>query len=261
MRKQQLSAPTPQVHVWHAHLQPNLTDLETGEGLLSDEEQAQAAEMDNPANRYCYIQTRAMLRTLLARYLRCDPSQICLARQEKGKPVLAKPAGMRLHFNLSHTGTRIAIAISSDYEVGVDIEALPRNRMTDQVVERFCSQEENTIWRSVSESNKPLSFCKLWTLKEAYVKALGEGLAMRLDGFAIDWRPQTPLLLRTCKKGNKQCCLHSFPVSSNCWGGLAVEGATEAISVSHFHSSLQPQCSRTGDLVFSTINCINQMLS
>ena len=92
---------------------------------------------------------------------------------EGGKPEL-KGAG--IFFNLSHSGDR-AMCVISDCPVGCDVEAVRENR---RVAERFFTKEEAEL-----AGESPESFTRLWTLKESFIKATGEGLGRALDSFSL----------------------------------------------------------------------------
>ncbi|MCH5196644.1 MAG: 4'-phosphopantetheinyl transferase superfamily protein [Oscillospiraceae bacterium] len=102
---------------------------------------------------------------------------------EQGKPALAEHPGV--HFNISHADGISAVVVSEN-ECGIDCE--PVRRHNPRVAERVCSESEQAMLKAASESERDLLFFRLWTLKEAYVKALGKGLSfpMREAEFAFD---------------------------------------------------------------------------
>ena len=110
---------------------------------------------------------------------------------EHGKPALAEYP--EVHFNISHADG-IAAAVVSEHECGVDCERV--REYDPRVMRRVCSEAEQAMIKAASKSERALLFFRLWTLKEAYVKALGSGLAfpMREAEFAFEGdRIQTKL--------------------------------------------------------------------
>jgi 4'-phosphopantetheinyl transferase len=107
---------------------------------------------------------------------------------EFGKPALAADcSGSGLHFNIAHTRGLVACAIAHD-EVGVDVEA--SDRMTDcDIADRFFSPEEARLVRSSPPETRAHLFFRFWTLKEAFIKATGEGLTRPLDSFSFAFDP------------------------------------------------------------------------
>lgn len=102
---------------------------------------------------------------------------------EQGKPALAEHHGV--HFNISHADGISAVVVSEN-ECGIDCESVRRHN--PRAAERVCSESEQAMLKAASETERDLLFFRLWTLKEAYVKALGKGLSfpMREAEFAFD---------------------------------------------------------------------------
>ena len=100
---------------------------------------------------------------------------------EQGKPFLRNEPG--IFFSLSHSGTK-AIACFSDVELGCDIEMV---RDIDlEIAKRFFHENEYAeIWKAAAQDEKTEMFFRLWTLKESYIKATGQGLSMPLNSFEI----------------------------------------------------------------------------
>jgi len=165
-----------EVHVWYAELlaTPDLL------ALLNEEERRRAARFLSEAPRQQFIAARATLRCLLGRILGLAPEQLIFASTATGKPILAAlPAELPLHFNLSHSGRAMVLAVCRDHEVGVDLEWLRPRENYRQLAERYFTPEE------VASATDLRSFYAIWTRKEAVLKALGLGLAGGLERFAV----------------------------------------------------------------------------
>jgi 4'-phosphopantetheinyl transferase len=100
-----------------------------------------------------------------------------------GKPALPPDTGPR--FNLSHTDGLAVCALSADLEIGVDVERADRDLRCDDLADRWLASEERAWLASYPAERRSEAFLRLWTLKEAYVKALGLGLSLPLSAFAI----------------------------------------------------------------------------
>lgn len=110
---------------------------------------------------------------------------------EYGKPFLRNhPA--RIKYNVSHSVDWIVVAFSNQ-PIGVDIERIRNFDM--EIAKNFFATEEVCLLKR--EADKDFSFCKLWTLKESYMKFLGTGFYEKLDSFAIDFTKIAPLLIRS----------------------------------------------------------------
>jgi 4'-phosphopantetheinyl transferase len=95
--------------------------------------------------------------------------------KESGAPPLA--------FNLSHTHGLVACAVAHDAQVGVDVECVERATASRAIAERYFSAPELAQLDACPEERRSSHFIELWTLKEAYLKAVGSGLAHPLDTF------------------------------------------------------------------------------
>ncbi len=114
-------------------------------------------------------------------YYGLEEADVELSYNENGKPFL--PAFPEIHFNLSHSETMV-FTVFADTEAGCDIE---KTRPADLSVARrfFCAGEYNYIAGQKSEKKQQEAFCRLWTLKESFVKAEGTGLLIPLNSFEI----------------------------------------------------------------------------
>lgn len=177
-----------EVHVWHAEL-----DGDGDTGLLVPDEHARAERFAFARLRREWVSGRTTLRRVLAGYLGLDdPRAVALRYGAHGKPALA---GRELEFNLAHGGGRLVVAVARAGEaVGVDLEGTTRVQDPLAFAERFFAAGEAARLRALGADAHARAFAGLWTGKEAYVKALGAGLTIRLDDFELG--PE-PALLRS----------------------------------------------------------------
>jgi 4'-phosphopantetheinyl transferase len=174
-----LSEPAP-VHVWLWR-----TDLEESRcaelaGMLSAAERAAAERFRFPRDRARAVISRAGLRLLLAGYLNLPPGSVTFATGDSGKPRLAGTSA--ISFNLSHSGAYAAAAVSRGRELGIDIEEIRPDIAWRDIAARFFSAEETAWLDSMAE---PEAFFRLWTAKEAVLKAVGIGLTAPLDRIRV----------------------------------------------------------------------------
>jgi 4'-phosphopantetheinyl transferase len=163
-------------------------DLNTAKAIdatvLSLHEQERAQKIKNPAAKALYSVAHVRLREVLGECMNISPSDVTYDIGWNGKPRIKNPEGP--HFSLSHSGKRAVIAVSQTAPLGVDIEEIRLRRMDRQTAARFFSIHEVTKLQGLSDTEHRLAFTRLWTFKEAFIKATGEGLARRLDSFGID---------------------------------------------------------------------------
>jgi 4'-phosphopantetheinyl transferase len=181
-----------EIHVWRAELdQPETTVLRVAR-TLSPDEQARAKRFCLDRVRTRFVVGRGLLRTILGRYLDRAPDRLRFTYGPRGKPALAPEEATDLRFNLSHSGGLALFAVARGREVGVDVERLRPMPRAERIAERFFSVPERTALKAVPAERRVEAFFTCWTRKEAYIKALGDGLAHPLDQFAVSLAPGEP---------------------------------------------------------------------
>src|SRR5262249_5035395 len=158
--------------------------------LLSDDERERAERMRSPHVRSDLIHSRATLRALLGRYLRCEPRRIRFLYGPQGKPELADcPGAGPLHFNVSHSHGVALFAVTARRPVGVAGEH-PRPFATDLgLAERYFSPLELLALRALEGDRRRLAFFHTWTRKEAFLKATGRGISFGLERVEVTILP------------------------------------------------------------------------
>ena len=123
---------------------------------------------------------------LLASYLGGEPAQLNFGEGPHGKPFLRPPTA--LDFNISHSRGTLLAAISRAQEVGVDIEVAGRVRPVLDLARRYFTPAEADALARLDPASQQSAFLRLWTCKEAVLKALGAGISFGLDRleFALD---------------------------------------------------------------------------
>ena len=176
------------VQVWTVQqYAPDVQDrLFAYESLLTDEERTRAQRFMFAADRARFIIGRALARTMLTRHTGLPPREWQIVIDEHGRPELGRhdPRLPDLRFNLSHTDGLIACALTVGREIGVDVENVHRT-VTYELPERFFSAREVADLRALPRDEQDVVFFDYWTLKEAYIKARGLGLALPLGQFAF----------------------------------------------------------------------------
>lgn len=156
---------------------------------LSSDERERAARFVFPRDRFAFAAAHSLLREALSDYENVPPDAWTFARNAYGKPMLANPYdAMNFGFSLAHTDSLVACAVCRGSDVGVDVESLNPMIHALDIAHRYFSPDEVIGLQACAETERQLRFIELWTLKEAYVKAIGEGLSHPLHtfGFALD---------------------------------------------------------------------------
>ncbi len=153
--------------------------------LLPTERRERLERFQNKERRLHFLKTSLFMQYGISRTLGHPIDEITYIYEKNGKPRLSSetdPEGI-VDFNLSHSGRYAVLAVSSA-PVGIDVECLGRVRM--EVAKRFfCPEEYREIEKAATPREKSTRFAWYWTMKEAYIKRTGEGMARGLDTFHI----------------------------------------------------------------------------
>ena len=184
--------PPDEVHIWTASRDAGPAEVAAYRTLLTDEEQRRADRFVQPVDRRRFAVVRGRLRTILGHYLDQPPDLIEFTSNPHGKPGVE---GTALRFNLSHSGTTMLVALTMSRELGVDIEQVRPDFGGEAIARRFFAPGEVEALLGLPPADRTLAFFQGWTRKEAYIKAVGKGLAMPLDEFEVEIHPDRPASL------------------------------------------------------------------
>ncbi|MBI3823177.1 MAG: 4'-phosphopantetheinyl transferase superfamily protein [Planctomycetes bacterium] len=212
------------VHVWHL-LADDVTDhgaLLAIYALLTTDEQDRMARLKHEHDRNLFLLSRGLMRSVLASYLGCRPRDVQFAANNFGKPILQNAPA--LQFNLTHSRGAAALAVGGSREVGVDIERRERQVEYLALAQRFFTAAEAQHLLNIGEEKRSDAFFAIWTLKEAFVKAIGRGISFPLDAFCFDL--DVTRLVRFRPLADFVSCdwhFHQFDLGDRHCGALAVQ--------------------------------------
>ncbi len=177
------------VHVWTA-VPEDVTDTSARDhcaSLLSAAETERMERFHFETDRHTYLIAHALVRTALSRYAPVPPTAWEFDIGQYGRPdIRPGQCDAPLRFNLSHTRGLVAVAVSLDRDIGVDVEHVRPRALSLDVADRYFAPTEVTALRAQPAGAQRDRFFTYWTLKESYIKARGMGLALPLDQFAFD---------------------------------------------------------------------------
>ena len=181
------------IHVWRQSLALGPSDVESFCSLLSPDELERAGRFRFDTDRSDFIVSRGTLRTLLGSYLGVPPQELRFAYSEFGRPSLvARTPSNMLDFNVSHSSGVVLLAFALGRKIGIDVEKVRQDFGTAEIAERFFSMAERAALRKLPPEQRHEAFFRCWTRKEAFIKALGEGLSHPLDQFDVSLAPGEP---------------------------------------------------------------------
>jgi len=184
------------VHVWRVPLDDDAR-TESYWALLSAEERARATRFVRDIHRRRFIAAHGALRTILAGYVDAEPTALDFVTGEHGKPALRQVTGRpAVEFNLSHSGDLALVAVARARAVGVDLERWSEVEHLE-LAERFFSPGERRALRALAHAPHLVEagFFAAWTRKEAYLKAIGQGITRGLHHFDVALAPGEPARL------------------------------------------------------------------
>lgn len=196
--------PAHEIHIWHFTF--NITEsINTYWYLLSKDEQDRALKFYFEKDQKTYIFSRGILRLILGQYIGISPKTINLKYSSYGKPFIDPLQNKnQLYFNISHTRQHILYAFTKNTEIGIDIEYLKSDIDYQSVAKNvFSTYEYQTITKAPLEKQCVL-FYKIWTSKEAFLKAIGLGLSYPLSDFDVCVAENQTIKIRDIKYSSKE---------------------------------------------------------
>ena len=161
-------------------------DVQAALALLSADERARYGRFVFPDDRRDFAEAHALLRRVLSLYAAVAPPAWIFDAPPGEKPALVPWLGAPpLSFNLSHTRGLVACAVALDADVGVDAERIDRVADGEDIAARYFTAGETAALMACDSPGRATRFIELWTLKEAYLKAIGRGLARPLNEVAF----------------------------------------------------------------------------
>jgi 4'-phosphopantetheinyl transferase len=180
----------PGVDVWAIRLDAPVAAIRAFRSLISPEEMSRADRFAQAHLKASYEVSHGVLRVLLSPYLKRGPRDVEFTFGRAGKPALRGDS--RLRFNMSHSGSLAAYAFTLDCEIGIDIEEVCIMPDLEPIAQRyFCGAEAGQLLSIPDEKLRREAFFRCWTRKESYIKAIGAGLSVPLDGFQVTFSPDS----------------------------------------------------------------------
>ena len=230
-----------EVHLWLIPTNQPEDVQNRAYATLDTDEKARADRFRVDHARQQHIIAHAALRTLLAEYQQIPARDLRFMQGERGKPVLETshhPAP--LHFNLSHSGEYALLGLCRDHPLGVDIEQKSTIRDAPGLIKRFFTSIEARQLEGLSGAALLDRFYRLWTCKEALLKAEGVGITGGLDGFAINLEQYLPLSTKWHKTkhdhvwSNPDWMLTELQIPDGYAGAVACDPSVRQISQMRF---------------------------
>lgn len=225
-----------EAHVWLVNKSAHIKNFNIYWTLLNKEEQEKANAFRFKKDKDCYVIARGVLRILLGNYLGKSPNTIVFQYLINSKPSVVNDKN--LEFNISHSEDCILMAFLQDFVVGIDVEYTKRPVELENIARSFFSEEEVKELFTLDKSYHLQAFYNCWTRKEAFIKALGDGLSFPLDKFVVSLssaKEASLLETKWDKEEKEKWILNAIKVQENYIGAIAIKGNINKIDYFYFN--------------------------
>jgi 4'-phosphopantetheinyl transferase len=218
------------VHIWRADLEIDEYAQRSFLTLLSPDEKNRAQKFRFARDSRNFIAARGILRSLIGRYLAINPAQVSIQYSKFGKPCIAN--NNFLQFNISHSQNLALLAFTKRFTIGIDVEFVNPEIEAKDIAVNFFAKNEIVSLHALPEKQQALGFFNCWTRKEAFIKAVGEGLSFPLDKFEVSLEPGKPAKLLATDwdpKAISKWSMYSMSPGENFVGCLVIEGIVDQV--------------------------------
>jgi 4'-phosphopantetheinyl transferase len=155
--------------------------------LLDAAEKEQEPRFYFARDRHRYLVTRALVRTILSRYVPIAPGEWTFSTNTYGRPEIVNAQATDLSFNISHTHSLIVMGVTRQRALGVDVENVRARSVSVDIAGHFFAPQEVAVLAATPPHQQQDRFFEYWTFKESYIKARGMGLSLPLDKFSFHY--------------------------------------------------------------------------
>jgi len=202
----------------------------TGDGLSEGDVHVWTIDLDCPPKRR-RAAAGARSREILATYLSCRPRDVRIGRSGNGKPTLDRGISDGLSYSLSHSDSRVLVAVAAARRIGVDLERLRPVRDVHALASRFFAANEAKAIASLGGAESLVGFFRVWVRKEAYLKGLGGSVPAGLRRFRVSVGPaaEASILSTELEPTPSAFAIRDLDLASGYAGAIAVEGGLRRI--------------------------------
>ena len=229
-----LKLPINDVHVWRVRLNQTDGRVQQLQQNLSDDERLRVERFHFDRDRRRFMVSQGMLRLIIGDYIDMEPSRLQFYSGHRGKPYLKHSLGnVPLQFNLAHSKEIVLYAFTCSREIGIDVEYVRDMLDAEKIALTTFSSLENKVLQSLPEYQRQEAFFNCWTRKEAYIKAIGNGLYHALDRFDVSLAPGEPARLVSVEGSAEQAScwfMKSLTPEDGYVAALAIKGSDFCLS-------------------------------
>lgn len=215
-----------EVHIWLIFPSQVIRDIDKKLDLLSCSESGKAAGFYFEKDRNLYKTAHISLRLILGLYTEIPPAEIKFVYAENGKPLQEETQNHRnIAFNLSHTFDLAAVGVTTFPQIGIDVEFTGGKEIVRDLAAQISTDEEMKFYENQPVHLQRETFYKLWTRKEALLKACGTGLSIEPNRIYVEPQKPSPVLRLPANgfSANPIFKLHDFQITNSHTGSVAVQ--------------------------------------
>lgn len=196
--------------------------LQGVKALLSNKERKISEQFHFRKDHDLYVFAHLLKRLALAHVTGIPPARLTFSIKPKGKPYLSGHEGFGdLDFNLSHTNGLVCLAVARDLDVGIDAEICDRPIESLELARTFFAPADISALQTLPVDQRADAFYRIWTLKEAFIKATGEGLSRPLYSFFMQDVHANPIVFDATGRQLAGWMCHLYQPIPNGWIALA----------------------------------------
>jgi 4'-phosphopantetheinyl transferase len=167
------------LHIWSVRYSDLRSDFSFVSEFLSKRERDKSSRFSDPADSRRYVLRHGMMRYILGEYTGSEPELLPLVEDMNGKPGLDPKSEFReFSFSLSHTNQIVSLGVMKNYRIGIDIVKTDPGYPIYEICDYLFTSAEKEFMRGIEPAQRNQMFFRIWALKEAIVKATGEGIRM-----------------------------------------------------------------------------------
>jgi len=171
-----------EVHLWYSSLDLPASSFQRLGATLDADERERTKGLCFDLERARFVVSHGLLRRILGHYSGVEPNKLRFLYSTRGKPSLTEEFGeRRIQFSLSHSDGYVIYAFTLDHRIGIDLEHVVPIVESERIAARFFSGKEKAVLDTLAGNERREAFFRIWTAKEAYLKACGQGLAFPLN--------------------------------------------------------------------------------
>ncbi len=211
-----------EVHIWRFDLSEFVNTVSEMRQILSADECARADRFHFEKDRTRFVIRRGVLRKLLSKYVSIEPADLRFAHNNFDKPALE--GDERIVFNASSSQDVGIVGIAHNAKLGMDVEFVDTTFPHMEIAKRYFSDDEVRALQALPSELRTTVFFDCWTKKEAYVKAIGDGMSLTLPTLTISCEGSEVFSVTARSEEMSGWSFESFFVEENSIASIAVEG-------------------------------------